>query len=80
MNELFERLNKIIKEYDSFIVTGHKDPDLDSLGSCLGLCEIIESFGKNAYIFLDNKHLEGYNSNIAQAFRLLENGKRYSMR
>ena len=72
MEHLFQKLNEIINEYDSFIVTGHKDPDLDSLGSCLGLCEIIESFGKKAYIFLNNKHLENYNSNINQAFEKME--------
>lgn len=72
MENLFKKLNEIIKEYDSFIVTGHKDPDLDSLGSCLGLCEIIESFNKKAYLFLNNKHLENYNFNINQAFEKME--------
>lgn len=72
MKHIFQKLNEIIKEYDSFIVTGHKDPDLDSLGSCLGLCEVIESFGKKAYLFLNDKHLENYNSNINQAFEKME--------
>ena len=72
MQHLFKKINEIINEYDSFIVTGHKDPDLDSLGSCLGLCEIIESFGKKSYLFLDNKHLENYNSNINEAFEKME--------
>ena len=72
METLFEKLNEIINEYDSFIIMGHKDPDLDSLGSALGLCEIIESFNKKAYLFLDDKHLEEYNSNINQAFEKME--------
>ena len=72
MNQVFEKLNEIIKEYDNFIVTGHKDPDLDSLGSCLGLIDIIESYGKHAYLFLNDKHLEKYNSNINQAFNKME--------
>ena len=72
MQELFEKINELISNYDSFIVMGHKDPDLDSLGSCLGLCEVIESFNKNAYIFLDDKNLENYNSNINQAFEKME--------
>lgn len=72
MNQVFEKLNEIIKEYDNFIVTGHKDPDLDSLGSCLGLIDIIESYGKHAYLFLNDKHLENYNSNINQAFNKME--------
>ncbi len=72
MENLFIKLNEIIKDYDSFIVMGHKDPDLDSLGSCLGLCEIIESFGKKSYLFLNDKHLENYNTNINQAFNKME--------
>jgi len=72
MEHLFEKLNSIINEYDSFIIMGHKDPDLDSLGSALGLCEIIESFDKKAYLFLDDKHLEEYNSNINQSFEKME--------
>ena len=72
METLFKKLNQYINEYDSFIVMGHKDPDLDSLGSSLGLCEIIESFSKKAYLFLDDKHLEEYNSNINQAVKKME--------
>ena len=72
METLFNKLNEIINEYDSFIIMGHRDPDLDSLGSSLGLYEIIESFDKKAYLFLDNKHLEDYNSNINQAFKKIE--------
>lgn len=51
---------------------GHKDPDLDALGSCLAMCEIIESFNKDAYLFLDLKHLEDYNININHAFDIME--------
>ena len=72
MQRVFEKLNEIIKQYDNFIVMGHKDPDLDSLGSCLGLIEIIESFEKHAYLFLNDKHLENYNTNINQAFKKME--------
>lgn len=72
MEELFNKLNEIISKYDNFIIMGHKDPDLDSLGSSLGLCEIIESFGKKPYLFLNDKHLENYNININQAFEKME--------
>ncbi|MBE6139559.1 MAG: hypothetical protein E7174_03595 [Firmicutes bacterium] len=72
MEHLFQKLNNIINEYDNFIVVGHKDPDLDSLGSSLGLYEIIESFGKKAYLFLNDKNLESYNSNINQSFQKME--------
>lgn len=72
MEKLFQKLNDLISKYDNFIVMGHKEPDLDSLGSSLGLCEIIESFGKNAYLFFNIKHLDKYNSNIKQAFNKME--------
>ena len=68
MEKIFEKINSIIKEYDSIILMGHKDPDLDSLGSCLGLYEIVESFNKKAYLFINYSHLEDYNTNINQAF------------
>ena len=69
MNTVFEKLNEFIQEYDNVIVMGHADPDLDSLGSCLGLIEVVESFDKKGYLFLNDKHLENYNTNINQAFR-----------
>ncbi len=72
MIDLFKKINEIINEYDSFIVMGHKDPDLDCLGAGLGLCEIIEHFGKNAYLFLNINHLEKYNKNINQAFEKMD--------
>ena len=72
MELLFQKINEIINDYDKFIVMGHKDPDMDSLGSSLGLCEIIESFGKKAYLFLDENHLEDYNSNIKQSLKKMK--------
>lgn len=72
MNLVFEKLNMIIKEYDNFILMGHKDPDLDSLGACLGFIDVIETFNKKAYLFLNDKHLENYNTNINQAFKKMK--------
>lgn len=72
MQELFQKLNDIIKQYDSFIIMGHKDPDLDSLGASLGLCAIIEFFNKKAYLFLNDTSLETYNCNILQTFQVLK--------
>lgn len=72
MDTLFKKIVEIITEYDSFILMGHKDPDLDALGSCLAMCEILESFNKDAYLFLDFKHLEDYNININHAFEIME--------
>lgn len=68
MEQLFLKLNSIINEYDNFIIMGHDNPDLDSLGSGIGMYEIIEHLKKHAYLFFDVKHLEKYNDNINQAF------------
>lgn len=67
MEHLFKKLNEIINEYDNFILMGHKDPDLDSLGSCLGMTSIIDTFDKKSYIFLNESEFEKYNSNVNQA-------------
>lgn len=72
MKEIYKKIVSIIEQYDSFILMGHKDPDLDALGSCMGMCEIIESFHKDAYLFLDIKHLNDYNININHAFNMME--------
>lgn len=72
MKELFKKLNKIFNEYDNFIIMGHKDPDLDSLGSSLGLAKILKKKNKKSYVFLNNK-LDKYNSNIRQALEKISN-------
>ena len=72
MKAIYKKIVNIINEYDSFILMGHKDPDLDVLGSCMGMCEIIESFKKDAYLFLDIQHLNEYNNNINRAFDMME--------
>lgn len=72
MEQLFEQLNKIINMYDNFIIMGHKNPDLDSLGSSLGFYNVIRSFNKNAYIYLNNNELGNYNDNFNRALSKLK--------
>ena len=55
MKELFKKLNKIFNEYENFIIMGHIDPDLDSLGSSLGLAKILKKKNKKSYVFLCNR-------------------------
>ena len=73
MKELFKKLNKIFNEYENFIIMGHIDPDLDSLGSSLGLAKILKKKNKKSYVFLNN-NLKTYNLNIRQALEKI-NGK-----
>lgn len=71
MNDAFQKIDNIIENYDNIILVGHKDPDLDSLGSCLGLYEILKKIKKKPYLFLNNK-IEKYNSNIINSLELLD--------
>lgn len=54
-NELEERLFDVIKNSSSVFVVGHVSPDYDSIGACLGIKEISNFLGKNAYIIVDCK-------------------------
>ncbi len=72
MNNLFNKLNNLIKKYDNFILMGHKNPDLDVLGSCLALYEIIKKSNKNPYIFIDKDNLNKYNDSIVKSLNRIE--------
>lgn len=67
MTDLFIQLNKIIEKYDSFILMGHKNPDLDVLGSCLALYSVIKQKSKDAFIFIDKDNNDKYNNSIQKA-------------
>lgn len=73
MNNLFNKLNEIINNYDKFIIMGHKNPDLDVLGSALGLYSIIEKKGKECFIFLDINKENEYNSTVIYAIENIKN-------
>lgn len=71
MNELFNKLNTLMQKYENFIIMGHKNPDLDVLGSALALYNVLKTHKKNAYIFLDNNNLEQYNNSINRAVNMV---------
>ncbi len=63
-----QNLEEKIKEADKVIVAPHVYPDFDAIGSALGIANICEHFGKEAYILvneteehLDSKVLEVIN-------------------
>ena len=69
MNNFFKNLDKEIKHHKNIIIMGHKNPDLDCIGSSLGLYNAIE---KNAYIFRTRDKL---NESMKKAFKELEEEK-----
>ena len=66
MNSFFEKLDKEISKHKNIIIMGHKNPDLDCIGSSLGLYKAIE---KNVYIF---KTKDKLNESMKKAFKELE--------
>lgn len=52
MNDFFEVLTKTIKNYNTIILTTHKNMDLDGFSSCLCLFNIINKMKKDCYIYL----------------------------
>lgn len=50
LNEHIENFKKFINKHDSFLIVGHKEPDGDSLGSCLAMNELLEKSGKKTVL------------------------------
>lgn len=64
-------LTELIKTCTDVIVMGHKNPDLDSLGSCAGMFAICRFFGRKCNIVLNS-----INSGISALYkRLMEDGQ-----
>jgi phosphoesterase RecJ-like protein len=51
MNEnILETIGYYLKNYNDFLIVGHKDPDGDAIGSSLALYKALSEFGKNAIV------------------------------
>jgi len=56
----FKAMNRLMKKTDSIFIMGHKDLDLDAIGSALAIYQLAIQFHKKAYIILnDEKHEAG---------------------
>ena len=51
-----QALQELINQADQLFVMGHENPDMDSLGACLGIRRIAEMNGKECWIVVDNEH------------------------
>lgn len=49
-----QALRELIFESSNIFIMGHKNPDMDSLGSSIGLWSSIRQLGKNCNIIIDN--------------------------
>ena len=76
----FEKIIDIIKSSDEVFLTGHKNIDLDALGSLLGMYYLVNSMGKNAYVVIDD---ENKNTEVKRALSTIKrdnNIKTYKMK
>lgn len=48
-------LENLIKESSKVMVMGHANPDIDAIGSAIGVYRLAKSLDKNAYIIADNR-------------------------
>ena len=55
---LSKSLYTLIKDADKVYIMGHKDMDLDALGSALGLFEFVKQVGKKVQLVYDEKLVE----------------------
>lgn len=51
-------LKELVKESDHVIVMGHKSPDMDSVGSAIGVMKIAEANDVDGYVVLDEDDID----------------------
>jgi len=49
MDEALERIHRVVRDHDEFLLVAHKDADADSLGSVLAFADYLGREGKRAY-------------------------------
>ena len=59
-------LENLIKDSSKVMIMGHTNPDIDSMGSSLGMYRLAKSLGKNAYIIDSNENstLEAFKATL----------------
>ncbi|MFA9556262.1 DHH family phosphoesterase [Evansella sp. AB-rgal1] len=65
-------IRDFISESDKVIVMGHRNPDMDSIGSAIGMLKIAEANGKTGYIVLDPNDMN------QSVYKLLEEIKNHN--
>ena len=48
-------LEKLIKDASKVMIMGHSNPDIDAMGSAMGIYRLVKELGKNAYIITSNE-------------------------
>lgn len=66
----YKKINKIILNSSNVFIVGHKDLDLDALGSCLAMYHYCISNNKDTSIIIDDKKME---SAVSKVIKDLDN-------
>lgn len=69
MDYVFEKLTEAIKSYSTIIIMSHTKPDLDGMGSSVGLYKIIETMKKECYVIMPHEKLT---TSLAKGLDLLQ--------
>ncbi|RYL94156.1 DHH family phosphoesterase [Sporolactobacillus sp. THM19-2] len=64
-------LSELMLESDQVMIMGHQAPDLDAIGSCIGLLKIAHANGRSAKIVMDRQ------KNVTGVARLLDEIKKH---
>ena len=50
-----QALENLIQESNKVMIMGHTNPDIDAMGSAMGIYRLVKELGKNAYIITSNE-------------------------
>lgn len=64
---VFQALRTSIQQAEQILISGHKTPDMDSMGSAIGIYKIVRSFGVPARILINE---DEFNQDIRQLLAL----------
>jgi phosphoesterase RecJ-like protein len=56
----YDSLHKALLKGQKFLITAHRYPDTDAIGSCLALANYLQQESKDVYIWLDCNYLEDF--------------------
>lgn len=65
-----QALQELMAQSDQLFVMGHTNPDMDSIGACLGIRRIAEMNGRECWIVIDDEHPH---SDIQRLMREIDN-------
>jgi cyclic-di-AMP phosphodiesterase len=65
-------LSELVNESDKVLIMGHKFPDMDAIGSAIGILKVAQSHNKEGFIILDQNELD------TGVKRLMEEIKKHS--